>query len=312
MRTLGGITVAIRSLRGQESEDIYHGIPILNIHAGDPIPTPRAPQRYAVRVTPDLARYWLTLNHPLNRRRRERHIQKYASDMMRGYWAFTPQSVIFSTTGTLEDGQNRLMAITVYGEPVWLMVDFGWPEGINNQIDRGAARVASDVFRVEGVPQSTVTAAAVVLFDLYQQTVGTPLSWTARPTLSGVQALETYRGDEPLWHEAIKAGARVHDAHHALSKTMWAAAFYIIANARDERDAVGRFYEELTEGTGAPGSVTRKLEKEYTRRKITDTLTGDRREPNENIIRAFNAWDAGKTYSHVTRGGFTLTRPRVS
>lgn len=304
--------MAIRALRGQEPEDIYHGVPVLDIHAGDPIPTPRAPQRYAVRVTPDLARYWLTLNHPLNRTRRERRIPQYASDMRLGLWAFTPQSIIFSQSQTLEDGQNRLMAVTVYGEAVWMMVDFGWPDGIINQIDRGSARVVSDTFKVEGIPQSNVSAAAVVLFDLYRQTVGTPLSWTARPTLSAVQALAVYRSDEERWHEAVKIGARVHDAHHALSKTMWASAFYIIAHARDESESPERFFIELIEGTGTPGSVTRKLEKEYTRRKVSDTVTGDRREPIENIIRAFNAWEADKTYSHVTRPGFTLTRPRVS
>ncbi|MCA1570860.1 MAG: hypothetical protein LC798_11185 [Chloroflexi bacterium] len=305
--------MAIATLRRADARDeTHHGLPVLEIHAGEPVPTPAAPQRYAVRITPDLARFWLTLNHPLNRRRRERQIQKYASDMRRDLWVLTPQSIIFSTSGTLEDGQNRLMAVTVYGRPVWMMVDFGWPEGIINQIDRGAARIVSDAFKIEGVPNSNIAAAAVVLADLYEQTVGTALSWTARPTLSAIQALQVYRSDEAVWHEAVKMGSRVNEAHKALSKTMWAGSYYIIAVARGERDTVDRFYLELIEGTGEPGSVTRKLEKEYTRRKISDTVTGDRREPVENIIRAFNAWDGGKTYAHVTRPSFTLTRPRMS
>ena len=304
--------MAIAALRRPSAQETYHGIDVLDIHVGDPIPTPRAPQRHAVEVSPDLARYWLTLNHPDNRRQRERYIQKYASDMAHDLWAFTPQSIIFSRLGTLEDGQNRLMAVTVCGRPVWMMVDFGWSEGIINQIDRGAARVVSDAFKLGGVPSSTVSAAAVVMFDLYRHTVGTSLSWTARPTLSAVQALELYRSDPELWHEAVKMGSRASETYKSLSKTLYAAAYYIIAHSRGERDRVDEFFMEFIEGTGEPDSVTRKFAKENTRRKLGDTITGDRREPLENVIRAFNAWDARKTFSHVVRPGFTLSRSRVS
>lgn len=305
--------MAIAALRRtMATEETYHGVPVLDLRVGDAIPTPRAPERYAVRITPDLARYLLTFNHPNNRRQRERNIQKYARDMRKDNWAFTPQSLIFSNVPTLEDGQNRLVSVTVFGEPVWMMVDFGWPEGIINQIDRGAARVVSDAFKVSDIPNHTVAAAAVTLFDLHQQTVGTTLSWTARATLSAVEALEVYRADAALWHEAVKMGSRASESNISFSKTVWAAAYYIISHERDERDRTDEFYLEFIEGTGEPGSVTRKLEKETSRRKLGDTITGDRREPIENIIRAFNAWDAGKTYSHVTRPGFTLTRPRAA
>ena len=56
------------------------------------------------------------------------------------------------------------------------------------------------------------------------------------------------------------------------------------------------------------GSATRRLKAHYLRRKIGDTASHDRREPMENIVRAFNGWVTGKTVGFVrTSGAFVLS-----
>lgn len=302
--------MAIRALRSEEPAS-YHGVDVLELHAGDAIPRPRAPRRYAVRITPDLARYFLSFNHPNNRRQRLYRVAVYASDMLAGLWEFTPQGIVFNREGILEDGQNRLVAITEYGQPVWMVVDFGWPEGIIQRMDRGMAKVASDALRVEGVGNNTIVAGAIQYAHLFHKTVGTDLRWGSKSRLSDAQVVLRYKGDSGLWDHASQLGASVYHAYHALSPSLWTAAYTAIAAARGEETATS-FFDELRSGTGAPHAATRTLERYYTRRKLSDTITGDTREPMENIIRAFNAWDSGKTYSRVTRPGFTLTRPRVS
>jgi hypothetical protein len=286
----------------------YRGVNVLRMHAGDPIPSPRAPQRYAVRVTPDLARDWLVRNHPNNRHLRPRLVKKYGGDMAVGLWAFTPESVVFSLSGVLQNGQNRLMAITEAGVPVWLMVDFGWPEDLIQQIDRGVARTNADGLHVEAVPNSAITAAAVSMVALYDLTVGTTLSWNAKTAPSSAMALNAYHADQDRWNDSVRHGRRVYDAlQHGLGAGIWTAACYIIERSRDG-DGLA-FTEEIASGAGAPGSPTRRLADLYIRRSMTDTRSGDRREPMENILRAYKAWRSKGSLSFVGKQpGFTLSK----
>lgn len=286
----------------------HRGVPVLRMHAGDPIPSPRAPQRFAVRVTPDLARDWLAKNHPNNRHQRPRLVKKYAADMAPGLWAFTPESIIFSVSGVLQNGQNRLMAVTEAGVSVWMMVDFGWPEDLIKQIDRGIARTNADALTIDTVPNAAILAAAISMVATYDLTVGTTLSWSARVVPSAAIAMESYYADRNRWDESVRHGRRVYDAlQHGLGASIWVAATYIV-----ERVRVGdglAFTEELASGSGAPGSPTRRLADLYIRRSMMDTRSGDKREPMENILRAYKAWRSNGSLNFIGKQpGFPLSK----
>lgn len=77
------------------------------------------------------------------------------------------------------------------------------------------------------------------------------------------------------------------------------------------RDAE-RFFDEIADGTGSPGSSTRVVADWFRRRPASATKTGDDREPIEVIIRAFNSWLTGKAYAHPKQRGFALSRVRPS
>lgn len=286
----------------------YRGVQVLRMHAGDPIPSPRAPQRYAVRVTPDLARDWLAKNHPNNRHIRPRLVKKYATDMAPGLWMFTPESLIFSISGVLQNGQNRLMAVTEAGVPVWFMVDFGWPEDLIQQIDRGIARTNADALTIESVPNAAIVSASISLAALYDLTAGTTLSWSARPALSTAMTRETYYADKERWNEAVRHGRRVYDAlQQGLGASIWTAVTYIIERVHEGEGWA--FSEEIASGSGAPGSPTRRLADLYIRRAMLDTRSGDRREPLENILRAYKAWRAKGSLNFVGKQpGFPLSK----
>lgn len=296
--------MALATLTRPSPETTYRGIPVLDLHVGDPIPQPRAPERYAVRVTPDLARYLLTFNTKGNRSFKEISIAKFARDMHANMFPITPHSIIFSSV--LEDGQNRLMAVTVYGEPVWLMLDFGWPEGTVNFTDKGSAKTPGDTFKVNGIPQANVAAAAVATVALYDATVGSSLSWQARNKPTTAEALRAYQADDLRWQQAVQVGSRVGKAL-SMSDSQWIAAHYLID--RNGGDA-GGFFAELLAETGDPGSPTRRLAKIYLRWTSAYSKTKDSREPLENIIRAYNAWRRGGSFSPVSKTGFDLSRIR--
>jgi len=301
--------LAIEAVEPRIRRDTHYGIQVLRAHVDDPIPSPRAPERYAVLVNPDLARYWLTLNHPENRKKKPTAITKYTRDMLSGSWTFTPESLVFSHSGVLQNGQNRLYAVIESGAPTWMMVDFGWPEDLLQTIDRGSARTNSDSLTVEAVPNASVMAGAFTLSVKYQRTFGTPLRWSVMlPTSS--EALAGYRDEPDMWAEAISVGRSVYDATQGLGPSTWTAAAFVIGKVRGMGDAVS-FLSEVRDETGEAGSATRRLKSHYLRRKITDTSSGDPREPMENIIRAFNAWVTGKPVGFVRTGGaFVLTAVR--
>jgi hypothetical protein len=287
--------------------DLYHGIIVLHLHVDDPIPTPRAPERYAVRVSPDLARYLLSKNHPKNRKHKPTAIAKYARDMEQGYWAFTPESIVFSNHGVLEDGQNRLRAVEQSGVTVWIMFDFGWPEDLIQCINRASSRTNADALTVNGYPGASGTAGAMGIVEKYLATVGTPLRWSQR-LLTSSESVERFTNDPDEWATAGQWGMRVYNATQGLGPATWTAAYFVVAKARGA-DTASAFFQAVIDETDEPGAATRKLKSHILRRHLKDTASGDSREPMENIVRAFNAWSAGRPVGFVRTGGAFVLSP---
>lgn len=288
----------------------YHGFVILDLRVDDKLPSPRKPERYAVEVYPDLARYLLTFNHPQNRTFRRRHITKYATDMKAGDWHLTPESLVFSTDGVLQNGQNRLMAVTEYGGPVWMLIDFGWPEDIISAIDRGAGRTNADAFRHANIANANNIAAAINRWSAYRVTVGSVRSWSGMVAPTASQAEALFEADAEAWAQAVHRGDLIYKAlDKGLSTSLWAAAYMVIRDAAPDR--VDEFFDELHEGSGRPRTPTRVLRDWCMRRPITVTRSGDNREPFELIVRAFNAWVIGRSFSPVRQPGFILSKVKT-
>lgn len=289
--------------------ETYHGVPVLSLHVDDPIPTPRVPARYAIRVHPDLARYLYTFNHPSNRRLRDRKVKSMSSDMASGRWMFTPESLIFTVSGVLANGQNRLIAVTETGEAVWLMVDFGWPDDIITVIDRGSARTNQDTLRVSDVANASGLASIVTKVWHYDRTVDQTRLWSGLPTPTSPEALGIVMSDPEGWQEALHAATRLYRAlDKGGSVSSWGAAYYIIARGHPEK--VAEFFDEIQAGTGKPGATTRVLADWFRRRPDSATKTGDAREPIELIIRGFNGWSVGRSFASPKFKGFALSRVR--
>lgn len=287
--------------------DSYHGVPVLPLRVDDPIPTPRAPERYAVRVYPDLARYLLTFNHPDNRGIRRRAVAKYVEDMRSGLWWFTPESVVFTVDGRLNDGQHRLAAVAEYGSDVWMMFDFGWPGEIITAIDRGIARTNSDAFGIESIPNPSVVSGAMSVVAKWQEAVGTQRGYSTAVVVSAQRSLAIYREDPEPWQIAARAGRKLYDRlDHGLSPSLWTAAYWIVADAYPEQ--AESFFAAVAEGTEPAGSPSRIVADWFRRRPVQATRTGDRREPIEVIVRGFNAWRSGKALAFPKTPGFTLSR----
>ena len=300
------VPAKVRPIKATEP-DLYHGVPVLPLKVGDPIPTPRAPERYAVRVYPDLARYLLGFNPEHNRSVRPGKVAAYSSDMRDGLWWFTPESIVFSASGVLQNGQHRLVAVSEYGSDVWMMFDFGWPEGLINALDRGAPKNSKDALSHQQAASATTLAGAINLMARYEAVVGQTRGFSGLVAPSTMRAMETYHADVDGWQTATRVGKRVYDSlDKGFGASVWATAYRLIAEAHPDR--VDEFFEAVCKGTEPAGSATRQLADWARRRPMTATRTGDTREPLEIIIRAFNAWRVGRSMAFPKAVGFTLSR----
>lgn len=91
-----------------------------------------------VLVTPEMAAEWLHANRG-NRRPRGRAIDRITQDIKRGRWIYNGQSIVFSKTWRLLDGQHRLMAIAAAGVAVEAAVETGVDDAAMDRIDTNGA-----------------------------------------------------------------------------------------------------------------------------------------------------------------------------
>lgn len=126
-------------------------------------------------VTPEIARAWLDQNVK-NRKPYAAHIKTMARDMKADRWRLTGDAIRFSASGTLIDGQHRLMACIEAGVPFTTIVLYGLPDEAQQFIDLGKRRSAADYLAMDGYANANQVQAAARLL----------LAWkTGRNYISG-------------------------------------------------------------------------------------------------------------------------------
>lgn len=124
----------------------------------------------AIVVTPDLAKAWLEKN-VLNRRVNQRAVSKIMRDIIGGRWQMTGDPIRFDTTGSLLDGQHRLLACVQADRPIETMVIYDMDPAIKTVVDTGRSRSASDVLSLRGITNSNNVASAlrVLLLEKHER-----------------------------------------------------------------------------------------------------------------------------------------------
>lgn len=122
-----------------------------------------------ISVTPEVAAEMLESNGA-NRNKRDGNIDRYARDMASGHWRLIGQSIQFSKSGRLLDGQNRLMACVRSGAPFETFVCVGLDDDAMRSIDKGSPRTFSDDLKIAGYDNATRVAAATSNVFRYQMT----------------------------------------------------------------------------------------------------------------------------------------------
>lgn len=119
-------------------------------------------------ISPETARQYLETAGQ-NRRLSMANVRRYAEAMKAGFWQLNGETVKFSPSGNLIDGQHRLRAVVEAGVPVRLAVIRGINGTAFETFDLGKGRTLSDVLSIYGYDNPAGLAAVIRSIYLYKR-----------------------------------------------------------------------------------------------------------------------------------------------
>ncbi len=196
-------------------------------------------------ITPAIAAKLLKRNEK-NRNINKNAVDQYARDMEAGRWMFNGEALKIATDGRVLDGQHRLLACVQSGQPFVTVVVTGIEDRAQFTMDQGHKRTASDHFKLQGLKNASIIAAAARVLWVWHR--GSTLGGRGhvRPSFADLE------GERLLWPELVEAadiGHRVAAATRiGLTGSMLAAAGAIML--RIDAPAARDFFEKLRTGAG--------------------------------------------------------------
>jgi len=118
------------------------------------------PGSVVLNITPNVAQTILTIYNKGNRPKKRHHITRYIRDMKEGAWGLTGDTLKFSNSGALRDGQNRLWAATL-SKSFKTHVVFGIDDTLFDVMDQGKNRGGEDLLYMLGKTNPNVLAAGI-------------------------------------------------------------------------------------------------------------------------------------------------------
>lgn len=249
------------------------------------------PRHEIVRISPDTARKMLTRNLG-NRKVRKDNLTKLTTAMSAGEFKFTGESIKFGESGTLLDGQHRLMAIIKSGVPLKMLVIWNVPDESWDVLDRGVSRSNGDMLAHHNIKNPNIVAAIAGLVVACRKGVapdGGRRSYQTLPHVINQEVLER----SCLYDDAALLGKR---ARANKLNPSAVGALYILAIEKGHEESVREFFKGLI--TGANLSVG---DVRLAAIRLIHNNDGLRVNYMQlaTLIRCFNQWRLGINRHHV-------------
>lgn len=100
-------------------------------------------------ISPAIAEFYLDNFNVQNRNPSNIRVKEYADIMKKGMWYFNGDVIRFDTTGTLIDGQHRLLACVLSGVTIDALVIRGIKPKTKCTIDTGKVRTGGDALTID-------------------------------------------------------------------------------------------------------------------------------------------------------------------
>lgn len=223
-------SAAVTPIRGVPS--VQDGLTALDHYIKEPPETSRV-----FTFTPKMAATILGLGgdgvgrNTHNRNRKLKKINEYADDMTDNQWRLTGDTIKFTQSGALGDGQNRLFACAKSKKSFRTHVVFGIADDVFPWLDKGKQRSIGDDFFIDGMENPVLLGHIVRWLELFR--LGTVKERTTFTREQVREAFKTY--DRELISLAMEKGLEVQKANPVNpTPRSIAAAFYYLFAQRDK------------------------------------------------------------------------------
>ncbi len=114
-----------------------------------------------IHIEPEMATQLLRVANEKNRRMQDKHAARLSKVIKTENYELTGDTIKFSKSGRLLDGQHRLKACEKQGAPIVSHFVFGLDDEIFDVLDQGKRRTPSDILGLAGVEYAPLVAAAI-------------------------------------------------------------------------------------------------------------------------------------------------------
>lgn len=234
-------------------------------------------------ITPTDAKDYLNVNTN-NRVIRNARVSLYADSMRQGEWLMTGEPIVFSSDGSLINGQHRLAACIEAEHPFTTVIVRGVSPEAYTYLDSGLPRSVSDVVGHAGIKNATTVTAAARLVIGYRAGVLHNTNATARTATRTAVKAEVEANDDIYQIGCNLSRPAARRGHIPSAVT---AMHVLLETALPANPAVDQFMHGITTGAG--------LDEGDPRLTLANQFLGANR-PTNNVealallIRAWNAW----------------------
>lgn len=200
-----------------------------------------------IKITPTMAKEWLTKIPSLQRRIVATQVEKIATAILRGEWRENGATIVFDKQGNLLDGQHRLSAVVASDKPVYSLVarDVSGGEQTFVTIDDNLPRTLANFLECRNV----ATVASMAKWLWHSQNGDFP--WRRKnPPRPDMRKLIT-----PLIPQAEDAVKITQKAGKITGEGSFLAFLYLYhtaVNPVDNLEMLRIFFDKLGNGAGLP------------------------------------------------------------
>jgi hypothetical protein len=242
-------------------------------------------------VTPSTAKQYLEANIS-NRRIKEPIVAQYANDMANGRWKEdTGELIKISKTGTILDGQHRLMAVIKSNKAI----NFHFATNLNDEIfdvlDTGSSRNATDAFKVKNIKHDNLIPSIIAMYNLLN--LGRRAGVQKKDKATNAILLEQYYENETFWQNIAKQSHYMYKSFAKILPPSFIGGFYAYFIKLNPEKAT-EFMTQLATGSEVKNEVINMLRNKLMQdkmspRKMTITLK------MALIIKTWNLYIKGQT-----------------
>lgn len=245
-----------------------------------------------VTITPDTAALWLKSNTH-NRNMRDRKVEAIVADLIEGNFKFNGDTIRFSKTGVLLDGQHRLAACAEADIPFQAIVVSGLDDDTQETMDSGTSRTLHDTLKLRGEDFSTELGSVAV--RAWQWSQGNRrFAGHLKPTR--VQVVR-FIDENPDLRRSAEMASRWYNEFKMLRKSIWSTSHWILNRVSYEQTPW--FFSRVADGVDLTATHSIRA----LRARLINEAGDKRKQPDHMqlayVIRAWNAYRNDEPMSRI-------------